>query len=295
MTHHDAAHRYFQAWNDHDAGAVVACFAADGSYSDPAAGQLRGPALAGYVTALQDAFADLHFEPGPMVVEGDRVVVPWLMTGTHTGAFASLPPTGAALRLPGVDVLELGPDGISTVHGYFDRQTFAEQLGLQVAVQPPDSDALAFGTVVRVRSAGSEENTDHPRPGALSLTWMDVRSPAEQEQVRGRSLALATELSGLPGFVGWLGIAVGLRLYTVTLWTGPECLEPLRAHPRHREGVRLTFGPELAAAVHTGVWVPDHLNPLWQRCAGCDRLIDPSRLPGSCSCGAALPARVGYL
>jgi len=42
------------------------------------------------------------------------------MTGTQTGPFAGLPPTGQTVRPPGIDVIETGQDGIRSVTGYFD-------------------------------------------------------------------------------------------------------------------------------------------------------------------------------
>jgi hypothetical protein len=35
-----------------------------------------------------------------------------------------------------MDVIEVGPDGITRVMGYFDQETFAVQVGLRVEVVP---------------------------------------------------------------------------------------------------------------------------------------------------------------
>jgi hypothetical protein len=56
------AERYIDAWNRRDAAALVATFAAGGTYSDPGGGQgLSGAAIATYAAGLRMAFPDLSF------------------------------------------------------------------------------------------------------------------------------------------------------------------------------------------------------------------------------------------
>ncbi len=42
----EVAQRYFDAWNRRDPAGVVELFTAGGTYADPAAGTLAGPAIA---------------------------------------------------------------------------------------------------------------------------------------------------------------------------------------------------------------------------------------------------------
>ena len=59
----ECSQQYFDAWNRRDADSVLATFAADGTYCDPASGgRLRGEALKGYMAGLWAAFPDLSFE-----------------------------------------------------------------------------------------------------------------------------------------------------------------------------------------------------------------------------------------
>ena len=116
------------------------------------------------------------------------------MTGTQSGPFNGLPPTEARIKLPGIDVITLG-EGLLSVEGYFDQRTLLEQLGVQVAVQPANVGPLAFGTSVRFRSSNAGV------PGALSMTWMDVRDEAEGEEVKQRARAIAAEMARVPGFM----------------------------------------------------------------------------------------------
>lgn len=123
---------YLQGWNDHNGKAVVATLAEDGTYVDPTlAGPIGGQTLAEYVDGLAAAFPDLSFDIEQLTAEGDRVVAQWRMHGTNTGPLPGLPgPTGRTCDLPGIDVITVGPGGITSVVGYFDQKTFADQLAV---------------------------------------------------------------------------------------------------------------------------------------------------------------------
>jgi hypothetical protein len=168
------------------------------------------------------------------------------MTGTQTGPLNGLPPTEARIKLPGIDVISVGDKGLLSVEGYFDQRTLIEQLGAQVAVQPTSVGPLTFGTSVRFRSS------DTSVPGALAMTWIEVRSEAEAEDVRQRSRAIAAEMARVPGFLGWVGIVIAERLYTLTLWDDPETLGQLRADAQHKAAVRQMLQTDFGAAWHTG-------------------------------------------
>lgn len=132
-------------------------------------------------------------------------------------------------------------------------------------------------------------------PGALSMTWMDVRDEAEAEEVRQRARAIAAEMARGSGFIGWVGIGIAERLYTLTLWDDPEAIRQLSRNTLHQAAVRKVFESDFGTAFHTGVWVPDHLNPRWQRCPRCGTIIDLDRPDASCPCGEPVPARRSYL
>ena len=58
-------HRYFEAWRQRDAGAVLETLAPGGTYQDPTtAGPLTGGAFLAYMQGLWAAFPDLDFELG---------------------------------------------------------------------------------------------------------------------------------------------------------------------------------------------------------------------------------------
>jgi hypothetical protein len=55
--------RHFDAWNRHDADAIVATFAEGGTYTNPIAGQgLTGEAVRRFAQGIFTAFPDVSFE-----------------------------------------------------------------------------------------------------------------------------------------------------------------------------------------------------------------------------------------
>jgi steroid delta-isomerase-like uncharacterized protein len=280
------AERYIDAWNRHDASAIVDCFADGGTYTDPAAGALAGPAIADYADALFAAFPDLGFTIERLdAVCDDRVVVEWSMRGTNHGSFAGAPPTGREINLPGVDVISANGAGIQSIRGFFDQRTLVDQLGLQVIVQPHAIGPFTFGRATRVH-AGSQAT-----PEAISLTWIDVCSEQARETVIDSSRQIAVEMTRMPGFISWIGISLGSRLYTLTAWENASDVEGLMKNATHREAMKLAFLPEFASAMQTSVYSAHHLNTLWRRCPGCGKMVDTASERGACQCGAALPER----
>jgi steroid delta-isomerase-like uncharacterized protein len=290
MTSLDHVHRYFQAWNDRDPAAVLATFAEGGTYLDPnvAGPPLSGQALASYAQGLFEGFPDLRFEvPALATLPNGVTVARWLMRGTNTGALRGAPPSGQVVALPGVDFIVTAETGLRSVEGYFDRQTMAEQLGLQVLVQPHTAGPFQFGYGVRT-DAGHRT-----RPGAVSLTWIETRSQAEAGQVRAISRPLAAELRTVPGFLSWMGVGIGNRMFTITAWESEQAARQVMRQPIHREGVRQFFAEDLGAAVHTSVWSVHHLGPVWLRCPSCRRVSDAAA-GDTCDCGRQLPQPPPY-
>ena len=288
MSAEAAARRYFGAWNARDPDAVAAAFTADGTYADPSVPEgLPAAGAAGYAAGLFSAFPDLAFAiDEPVAVAGERVVARWVMSGVNSGPFMGLPPTGRAVRLEGVDVIETAGDRVRRVDGYFDGGSVPRQLGLQVIVQPAAIGPFSFGVSSRAAASGAE-------PGAMSLTVLEARSEAEAEEIRDRSRDVVAGLLGTPGFISFLGVVVGPRMYTITAWERPEDVARLREDAAHREAAQRFFGDGLASGGQTGVWAPHRLNGMWVRCPGCGTMA-PASDADTCACGAPAPAPPAY-
>jgi steroid delta-isomerase-like uncharacterized protein len=280
---------YFEAWNAHDAAAVTAALAEGGTYADPTTeSPLAGLALAEHVRALVAAFPDLSFEvlssvPADAGPDG-TLVVQWLMRGTNTGPLRGLFPTGRTVALPGVDVITISGGQIRSVEGCFDRQTMAEQLGLQVIVQPHAIGPFEWGYAVR--ASGDSQKI----PGAVSVTWIDTSSAEEADQVREIVRPLAAELTKAPGFISWLGIVIASRLYTLTAWESADAVQEIMRNHLHQAAVKKYFSERFCTAGSTGVWIPHHLNPVRVRCTSCGDLSELTpETGGPCACGQPLP------
>jgi steroid delta-isomerase-like uncharacterized protein len=280
----EVAGRYFDAWNRRDPEAIAAIFVPDGTYTDPTVPEGLGPTAAGeYARGLFTAFPDLAFEIVSAAECGSGTVAArWMMTGSNDGPFQGLPPSGRAVRLPGADFIATQDGRVRSVVGYFDTRAVPEQLGLQVIVQPVAVGPFSFGTSTYVSRSGAE-------PGAVSLTVLEARSDEEVQEVANLSRDVALELVGRPGFISWVGVIVGGRMFTITAWEDVDGPAYLRESPAHTAAMERFFAsPGLARGGQTGVWTAHRLNGMWVRCEACGAMTQPRE--GRCRCGAGVSA-----
>ena len=280
----EVARRYIDAWNSRSPAAIKAMFVAGGTYTDPVTkGTLTASAIGGFAEGLFTAFPDLSFEIISNAESASGVILEWTMSGTNTGSLSGLPPTGAQMAQPGIDVIRVSGDKVKSVRGYFDRHAMLEQLGLQVVVQPHQVGPITFGTSTRVRSGSNVT------PGAFSLTMVDAISDEEVQQIRMYSRRILLGMPSMPGFLSFLGAVVGRRLYTVTAWTAPEDARSVMRHEAHREASSGFLGGKLGTAFHSSIWTPHHISERWIRCSSCERSSRVKEGEKACSCGSMLP------
>ncbi len=271
MTALEVAQQYFDAWNRRDAAAVLATFAAGGTYCDPSSGgRLSGEALAGYMNGLWAAFPDLSFEIVSMGEAGPGLVAAqWLMRGTNSGSMMGLPPTGKLVTVSGADFIRVANGKIQTVDGYFDSRGVPEQLGLEVVVQARSAiGPFTFGTAVRVWGG------KNVKPGAFSVTALQVRSAEDAAAVREQAQRISMELLSMNGFLGNVFVTLGDRMLTITAWENPSDPQQLLKGGSHAAAMKMFFGTELAAGGVTSVWTPDHISKRWTRCTACAKMMD---------------------
>ena len=279
----DVAQTYFDSWNQRDPAAIVATFAEGGTYSDPIAAGLSGPALAANASRLFAAFPDLSFEILSAAQTGDHsVAAQWMMRGTNTGPLAGSPPTGKAVALPGADFITVDGDKIRAVQGYFDQKAYLEQLGLQVIAQPYSVGPISFGTGITMQVG------KHTKPGAFSLTSIRIRAD-EMQQLQEYTMPILAELAQMPGFISFTALGANNCAYTITAWEDAESASQMLRAGAHREAMQVFFGREFAEGGTTSVWIPHHINALWVRCTACGRMCDYDQDEGKCQCGQSLP------
>jgi steroid delta-isomerase-like uncharacterized protein len=281
--------RYFDAWNARDAGGIVAAFAPDGVYEDPATGgPLRRDAIGAYAAGLWQAFPDLAVEVVSAAATADGAAAEWVMRGTNRGGFMGLPPTSRPIELPGVDVIKVRDGRLASVRGYFDAAALPRQLGLQVTVQPERAGPFVFGSSTFV------PGTRRSVPGAFSITVLHYEGQEELDRVRGWSRRIAAELPQAEGFLGWAGAAVGGRAITITAWEHPDQPRQLLRSGTHREAMPAFFQGDVGRGGWTSVWIPARVNPMWIRCRSCGAMRDYHACGGRCDCGVALPEPPPY-
>lgn len=81
------------------------------------------------VAALRDAFPDLHPTIEDMVAEGDRVVLRDIVSGTHQGAFAGIPPTGKRVMVTRIGIFRVADGKIVEYWSVVDMLGMMQQIG----------------------------------------------------------------------------------------------------------------------------------------------------------------------
>src|SRR5258708_13392996 len=94
MTALEVAQRSIDAWNSHDADAIVALYAEGATYHTPRVDHpLKGKALADFIKSVLTAYPDVRFEAISRGDTGGGLAPTQLMLhGTHTGPFMPAPP-----------------------------------------------------------------------------------------------------------------------------------------------------------------------------------------------------------
>ena len=80
-------------------------------------------------TPFFTAFPDLKFTVELTIIEGDRMAVRWAATGTHTGDFRGIAPTGKQINIAGVAIYRVAEGKI--VEGWSQPDTLGllQQIG----------------------------------------------------------------------------------------------------------------------------------------------------------------------
>ena len=113
------------------------------SQIDPVRGELRGSEeFIDTIKNLRTAFPDLHHEE-QIIISQDNIVVSIInVTGTHTGNFFILPPTGKKISYEAVHIYQIGEDGKIVEHEAIrDDLTFLAQLGV---IEPSSTEYVPF-------------------------------------------------------------------------------------------------------------------------------------------------------
>jgi steroid delta-isomerase-like uncharacterized protein len=94
--------RRFEAWNRRDTAALVQDLSEDSVVDSPfAGGTTRGrAAIEDLHRSFFQAFPDARLQWDDLLIDGDRVMLIGRLSGTDTGGFMHIPPTGRSFDIP---------------------------------------------------------------------------------------------------------------------------------------------------------------------------------------------------
>jgi steroid delta-isomerase-like uncharacterized protein len=90
-----------------------------------------------YFQALHSAFPDMRMTVDDLIESEDKSVARVTVTGTQTGEFMGVPPTGKHVQMQVIDIMEFDDVGLLHEHwGVADTLSLMQQLGV-VPAGPP--------------------------------------------------------------------------------------------------------------------------------------------------------------
>ena len=124
---------YAEVWDKRNVVVAHDVFADDYVRHDLRPSQLPGPA--GQAKIAEDfrrAFPDLRFEVDLLFGEDDLVVARWTATGTHTGPWGSLEPTGKRATFSGVNIIRFAGGKVVEIWNHRDDLGLMTQVGAPI-------------------------------------------------------------------------------------------------------------------------------------------------------------------
>jgi len=123
-------HRWIDAFNLRDWRTESAVRGPDfrahlSGFPDP----LDNAGWSGFMTAFTTGFPDARISIESSVEEGDTVATRWVLTGTHTGSFQGVPPTGHAVKFAGIEFNRVVNGRLVEHWSMFDNLALLRQIG----------------------------------------------------------------------------------------------------------------------------------------------------------------------
>jgi len=119
---------YLKAFNDRDRDTLSEVLAED-VVEHGVSDELRGlDEIMGFLETHFEIFPDYTGTTETMVAEGDTVVVRYTVSGTHTGEYRDIEPTGHTVEWTGVGIYRIDGGEIAEIWLEEDRLGLMEQL-----------------------------------------------------------------------------------------------------------------------------------------------------------------------
>lgn len=92
---------------------------------------VKGPeGLKGLVAKYRAAFPDCRLDIDETIDAGERLVVRWRYSGTHTSPLEGIPPTGRRVQGPGISIYRFNGNRIDESYTTWDALGMMQQLGV---------------------------------------------------------------------------------------------------------------------------------------------------------------------
>ena len=122
---------YDEVWNKRRLEVVDALMSPSHALNDPLASDSQvGPKLyKRRVVELTKSFPDLRFTIEDMIAENGKVVVSWIISGTHKSEFMDIPATGRKVSVEGITIHLIANGKILDSYARWDPLGLLRQLG----------------------------------------------------------------------------------------------------------------------------------------------------------------------
>ena len=140
--------RFFaEAWDKGNVSVAHDTFADDYVRHDLRPSQtLPGPAGQAKIAAdIRQAFPDLRFAVDLVLGEDDLVAARWTATGTHTGPWGALEPTGKRATFSGVNIFRIVGGKVVEIWNHRDDLGLMTQIGIPVFAGSANGESVDDG------------------------------------------------------------------------------------------------------------------------------------------------------
>jgi steroid delta-isomerase-like uncharacterized protein len=121
--------RFWEAVNQGDPKAIEDTLAASYKARVPGQPDLDADGMSRLVMQYRSAFPDLHVTIEEMLAEGEKVATRVSMTGTHSGQFEGIAPTGKQVQMAGMQIDRVLYGRSVRMWANFDVLSLVQQLG----------------------------------------------------------------------------------------------------------------------------------------------------------------------
>lgn len=124
---------YTSIWNERDYSKIPDLVSESFTGTVPGAEYHGQDGLEEWIEEVTAAFPDFEVEPNEVVAGEGTVMAEAEFSMTHEGEFRGIPPTGEAVEMPHMARFRIEDGKVEAHREYYDRQEFADQLGLDEA------------------------------------------------------------------------------------------------------------------------------------------------------------------